>query len=140
MKQFDSPEDDDQEQKIQKGLEQILTGEVETHLLIFKFIRSCGFAREGTVLFNFAALVFLLAARQFANYVCIALAGSVGCEQKEQKKLQTDACASSRCRWPTLGLFFGPGILSGRDMRVFTPRAPENPDPKAIAKTEDCGA
>ena len=42
---------------------------------------------EGTVLFNFAALVFLLAARQFANYVCIALAGSVGCEQKEPKKL-----------------------------------------------------
>jgi len=45
------------------------------------------FAQEGTVLFNFAPLVFLLAARQLANYVCIALAGSVGCEQKEPKKL-----------------------------------------------------
>ncbi|WP_300728814.1 hypothetical protein [uncultured Rikenella sp.] len=53
-----------------------------------------------TVLFNFAALVFLLAARQFANYVCIALAGSVGCEQKEPKKLQTDADASSSFRRP----------------------------------------
>ncbi|WP_300601488.1 hypothetical protein, partial [uncultured Rikenella sp.] len=40
-----------------------------------------------TVLFNFAPLVFLIAARQFANCVCIALAGSVGCEQKEPKKL-----------------------------------------------------
>ncbi|WP_304707925.1 hypothetical protein [uncultured Rikenella sp.] len=47
------------------------------------------FVFEGTVLFNFAALVFLLAARQFANFVCIALAGSVGCEQKEPKKLQS---------------------------------------------------
>ncbi|WP_294594152.1 hypothetical protein [uncultured Rikenella sp.] len=46
---------------------------------------------EGTVLFNFAPLVFLLAARQFANYVCIALAGSVGCEQKEPKKT-LDGC------------------------------------------------
>ncbi len=30
---------------------------------------------------------FLLAARQFANFVCIALAGSVGCEQREPEKL-----------------------------------------------------
>ncbi len=56
--------------------------------------------REGTVLFNFAPLVFLLAARQFANCVCIALAGSVGCEQKEPKRLSTDANASSSCRRP----------------------------------------
>ncbi|WP_297830780.1 hypothetical protein [uncultured Rikenella sp.] len=49
-----------------------------------------------TVLVGFA---FLLAARQFANYVCIALAGSVGCEQKEPKKLSSaslrDALAGS---------------------------------------------
>ncbi|WP_300828323.1 hypothetical protein [uncultured Rikenella sp.] len=51
-------------------------------------------APAGTVLFNFAALVFLLAARQFANCVCIALAGSVGCEQREPEKLLTDADAS----------------------------------------------
>jgi len=49
-------------------------------------------------------LVFLLAARQLANYVCIALAGSVGCEQKEPKKLQSaslrDALAvSARLGW-----------------------------------------
>ncbi|WP_300730315.1 hypothetical protein [uncultured Rikenella sp.] len=47
------------------------------------------FVFEGTVLFNFAVLVFFLAARQFANHVCIALAGSVGCEQKEPEKLQS---------------------------------------------------
>ncbi|WP_300828953.1 hypothetical protein [uncultured Rikenella sp.] len=56
---------------------------------LFLFVRLFAPYREGTVLFNFAALVFLLAARQFANYVCIALAGSVGCEQKEPKKLQS---------------------------------------------------
>ncbi|WP_297832560.1 hypothetical protein [uncultured Rikenella sp.] len=113
MKQFDSPEDDDQEQKIQKGLEQILTGEVETHLLIFKFIRFCGFALYGTVLFL---------------------------KKKNQKDFRRMLTHPQVAGGPVLGFFFGPGILSGRDMRVFTPRAPENPDPKAIAKTEDCGA
>ncbi len=41
---------------------------------------------------------------------------------------------------PALGLFFGPGILPGRDNAGITLRAPENPDPKGITKTEDCGA
>ncbi len=41
---------------------------------------------------------------------------------------------------PALGLFFGPGILSGRDNAGITLRAPENLDPKAIAENEDCGA
>ncbi len=55
------------------------------------------FVPPQTVLVGFA---FLLAARQFANCVCIVLAGSVGCEQKEPKKLSTDAYASSSCVSP----------------------------------------
>ncbi|WP_300601345.1 hypothetical protein, partial [uncultured Rikenella sp.] len=50
-------------------------------------LRDLVIAPAGTVLFNFAPLVFLLAARHFANCVCIALAGSVGCEQQRTKKL-----------------------------------------------------
>ncbi len=41
---------------------------------------------------------------------------------------------------PTLGLFFGPGILPGAYKAVITPTRPENPDPKTISKAEDCGA
>ena len=39
-----------------------------------------------------------------------------------------------------LGLFFGPGILSGAYYAGITLTRPENPDPKAITKHEDCGA
>ncbi len=41
---------------------------------------------------------------------------------------------------PNLGLFFGPGILPGAYNARITPTRPENPDPKGITKTEDCGA
>ncbi len=41
---------------------------------------------------------------------------------------------------PVLGLYFGPGILPGRNNAGITQCAPENPDPKATSKTEDCGA
>ncbi|WP_297625386.1 hypothetical protein [uncultured Rikenella sp.] len=81
-------------------------------ILFFKSILLFAPYLEGTVLFNFAALVFLLAARQFANHVCIALAGSVGCEQKEPKKLQSaslrDALAVST---RLVGLCFLGGAL-----------------------------
>ena len=43
---------------------------------------------------------FLLAARQFANCVCIALAGSVGCEQKEPKNRRSNRVPSNLFEWP----------------------------------------
>ncbi len=62
------------------------------------------------------------------------------CEQREPEKLYEDASHPKAAGSPHLGLFFGPGILSGAYYAGITLTRPENPDPKAIAKTEDCGA
>ncbi len=56
------------------------------NLPILKNNRFIVCVRDGTVLFNFAPLVFLLAARQ-SGQARFALAGSVGCEQREPEKL-----------------------------------------------------